>query len=188
MNNLEKIIIDAGKTAQKDYEAMTDGWWLSHGPESFIQHTIASKVKEAGFWVYPEASPKKIRKEQNDPPRGRPPRNLDQRFDLVVWYKTSNNIRAILEIKRVWSIWDLRGDREKIEKFLKLKNNENVMGYLLAYTEATEADGNKRADRLSKRLKNWAEKLNCTLAGIHIDGQGDGEWGWAIGLFRLLRL
>jgi hypothetical protein len=182
MNQLEEAVIDAAKTAQKEYEKMTGGWWLSHGPESFLQHAVAIKVREEGFWVYPEASPKKIRKDQDVRPRGRPPRNPDKRFDLVVWQKASNKIRAILEIKRAWSISDLKGDREKIERFLKFKNNEYVAGYLLAYTEA---DGNKRGDTLSKRLNDWAQKLNCALVGLHKDAQGDGEWGWAIGLFRL---
>jgi len=182
MNQLEKAIINGAEDAQKEYGELTGGWWLSHGPESFIEHSIAIKIKKKGFWVYPEASPRKIMKERNDHPRGRPPKNLGQRFDLVVWSKSSNNIRAIIEIKRAWNITSLLNDREKIATFLKL--NEYVKsGYLLAYTEAK---GEKRADTLSNRLDYWALGLNCRLVGYNTDAQGDGEWGWAFGLFRLL--
>jgi len=182
MSQLEKAVIDGAKTAQKDYGDMTEGWWLSHGPESFIEHTIAIKVRKQGFWVYPEASPKKIMEERNDRPKGRPPRNLGQRFDLVVWDKSDDNIRAIFEIKKAWNITSLRGDRKKIATFLN-RNEYVKSGYLLAYTEAK---GGRRAETLSNRLAYWAEGLNCALVGTHIDAQGDGESGWAIGLLRLL--
>jgi hypothetical protein len=57
-------------------------------------------------------------------------------------------------------------------------------GYLLAYTEAK---GKNREDTLNKRLIHWAKakELHCNLAGSFIDEKGDGEWGWAVGLFRL---
>ena len=182
MNQLEQAIIDGAKASQRDYEKMT-GWWLSHGPESFLICTIANKLaKNAGFWVFVEASPKKIRKERDEhPPRGRPPKNLGQRFDIVVWQKASNDVRAILEIKRAWSITDLRGDRKKIADFMENSEYVNV-GYLLAYTESK---GQRRETTLTKRLKNWAERLDCQLVGSTINAKGDGEWGWAVGLFRL---
>ena len=182
MNQLEKAILDGAKAAQSEYEDMT-GWWLSHGPESFLMCTIANKVtKKGGFWVFVDASPKKIREEREDgPPRGRPPKNLAQRFDIVVWAKASNDVRAIIEIKRAWSIANLRGDRRKIAEFME-KNEHVKTGYLLAYTEAK---GRQRDTTLSHRLKTWAESLKCTLVGSTSNVKGDGEWGWAIGLFRI---
>jgi len=105
MNQLEKAIIGGAEAAQSDYENMT-GWWLSHGPESFLMCAIANQVtKKGGFWVFVEASPKKIREERDDgPPRGRPSKSLGQRFDIVVWTKASSDVRAIIEVKRAWSI------------------------------------------------------------------------------------
>ena len=89
MNQLETAIIDGIKTAQKDYLKMT-GWWLGHGPESFIMCTVATKVATTdGSSVFIEASPKKILKERDEKRRGRPPTNLDQRFDIVVWQKAT---------------------------------------------------------------------------------------------------
>lgn len=177
MNQFEEAVIDGAKAAQEEYGEMTGGWWLSHGPESFLAHAIATKLKEE-FWIYPEASPKKIIKERNSRPRGPSPKNLGQRFDIVVWAKSINNIRAIIEVKKAWNITSLANDRKKIAIFLK-RNKFVKSGYLLAYTEA------RRFDTLSKRLDYWAKGLDCKLVQHYIDPQGDGEWFWAIGLFRL---
>ena len=83
MNQLEKAVIEGAKTAQKDYMKLTGGWFLSHGPESFLQHSIAIKIhKQRKFCVFPEASPIKIMKERDAYLKGRPSKN--QRFDLVI--------------------------------------------------------------------------------------------------------
>jgi hypothetical protein len=182
MNQLEKTIIEGTRTAQREYESMTN-WWLSHGPESFLMCSVASKVaQKGGFSVFVEASPKKILKERDEQRRGRPSANLGQRFDIVVWQKSSCDIRAIIEVKRAWSIADLRDDRKKIANYM----SSNVFvraGYLLAYTEA---NGKNRQTKITDRFTNWCSELSCELACSFIDGKGDGEWGWAAGLFRLL--
>jgi hypothetical protein len=184
MNKFEQALIEGAKAAQEDYGEITGGWWLSYGPESFIGHTIANKLRKEGFLVFPEASPKKIREEMDDPPKGRPPKNLGQRFDLVVWEKSNEKIKAVIEIKKAWDITLLRTDQKKIATFLK--QHEYVKsGYLLAYTDAK---GVRRENTLSNRLDKWAQGLSCSLVGFHIDKQGSEEWSWAIGLFRLPRL
>jgi hypothetical protein len=177
MNQLEKAIIDGVWTAQRQYQKMTDGWWLSHGPESFIEHFVAVAVARKGFSVYPEASPKKIMKEFDTPPRGRPANNFGQRFDIVVWLKSAEEVKAIIEIKRAWSIKSLRVDRRKVATFLR--QGHARAGYLLAYTEA------KSEAKLQEHLKYWAYELNCKLVGRHIDSQEDEKWQWAIGLFKV---
>ena len=181
MNQLEKAIIEGTQAAQREYEFMT-GWWLSHGPESFIMCTVANKVaRKANFAVFIEASPKRILEERDEKLRGRPPASHKQRFDIVVWQKSKNNIRAIVEVKRAYSITGLRKDREKISNYMD-SNDFVSTGYLLAYTEAK---GKKRENTLKNRLRNWARELSCVLTGSFVDGKGDGEWGWAVGLFRL---
>ena len=84
-NRLESEIIKGVKSAQKDYENMTDGWWLSHGPESFLMAMVANQIfKKGDFWVFPEASPKKIEQEMEEKrKRGRPTRVQTKRFDIV---------------------------------------------------------------------------------------------------------
>jgi hypothetical protein len=196
MNKLEQAIVDGARAAQREYESMT-GWWLSHGPESFIEHHVAHSVSsKAGFIVFPEASPRKILEEKNERPKGRPASNLGQRFDIVVWYKAKNDVRAVVEIKRAWTVSDLRSDRDKVEKFVKANNRGNGTGYLLVYTEAKgrsraadlseKVKRQRRRDTLEKRLADWERKLARThLVGSVIDDRGDGTWGWAFGLFRV---
>jgi hypothetical protein len=181
MNKIEEAIIEGTKVAQREYDAMT-GWWLSHGPESYIMCIVANKIgKKADYSVFIEASPKKILSEREEKLRGRRPSNYGQRFDIVVWNKSRNDIRAIIEIKRAWSMANLSGDREKILKYMK-SNKFVKAGYLLAYTEAK---GLRRGDTLNNRLDHWAQGLNCRLVGSFIDEKGDGQWGWAVGLFRI---
>ena len=149
MTKLEEAILEGAKTAQKDYFNMTGGYWLWHGPEYFISYTVAMKLKEEKFLVYPEASPKKIMEGRGERPKGRPAGNLGQRFDLVIWEKTTDNIKAVLEIKQAWDIAGLKSDREKISKFIKQKQYVKS-GYLLTYTQAK---GVKRVQTLENRLK-----------------------------------
>jgi len=163
MNNLEKSLLAGGVDAQKRYGEMT-GWWLSHGPESFIEHEIALKVSKEGFYVFPECSPKKIMEEKDKRPRGRPSGNRGQRFDIVVWHKATNSVRAIIEIKRAWNVDVLRADSIKVKK--ALGQNLAKSGYLVIYTEAkgkkasdslSESEkAKRRADTLTVRLNNWA--------------------------------
>jgi hypothetical protein len=182
MNQLEEAIIGCTRAAQRDYEKMTAGWWLSHGPESFIMCSVANKLsRKMGFWVFVDTPPKRILKERDERPRGRPPKNQDNRFDMVVWQKASDEIRAVVEIKKAWNIIGLLSDRKKVAWFMK-KNKYVNAGCLLAYTEAK---GTRREKTLLNRLKNWADRLRCELVGSTMDARGDGEWGWAVGLFRL---
>lgn len=181
MNKLERAILEGARNAQKEYVSVTAGLrWLSHGPESFIEHPVAIRVAKDGFCVFPEASPKKILKEQGIVPRGRPAGNLGQRFDLVVWFKDKNEVRAIIEIKRAWAITNLRGDKDKVA--MCLEQGLTSAGYLLVYTEAR---GPNRLENLSKRLNQWAVDLECTLVGEHVETQGDGTWNWCFGLFKV---
>jgi hypothetical protein len=124
-----------------------------------LGYTVALKLKEEKFFVYPEASPKKIMEGRGERPKGRPAGNLGQRFDLVIWEKTTDNIKAVLEIKQAWDIAGLKSDREKISKFIKHKQYVKS-GYLLAYTEAK---GVKRVQTLENRLKNWKQVLLARL-------------------------
>lgn len=181
MNQLEKAIINGVVMAQKKYENMTD-WWLSHGPEYFITCAVANNIADQnGFSVFPESSPKKLIKERSDPPkRGPQPKSNGQRFDLVVWHKSSYDVRAIIEIKRAYNIEPLRKDKDKIFKYMD-KNDFVKNGYLLVYTEA------KREETLPTRLRNWADRLECQLVGSENgkDDDDDDSWRWAVGLLKL---
>lgn len=105
INDLEKSILRSVRTAQREYEAMTDGWWLWHAPKSFLQVIVAQRVaKETKHVVYIDASMRRIERETVRGP-GRRAKNAGQRPDILVWHKAargrgpSATLRAVIEIK-----------------------------------------------------------------------------------------
>ena len=180
-NALEKSIIEGAKEAQEDYENMS-GWWLSHGPEYFLTSIVSNWLcKKSGFYVYPEASPKKIAEEHKRPRQEQPSKMQGKRFDIVVWNKSNIRLRAIIEIKLAWSIRPLIPDRNKMRGFLSTSEHKPTC-YLLVYTTAK---GPNRVETLKRRFMHWEKKLECNLVHEHVDTQGDGEFSWALALLRL---
>jgi len=162
---------------------MTDGEWLSHGPESIITSILAMQISKKGkFLVFPEASPKKVQKTIGTKKRGRPSKVQGKRFDLVVWAKTGNMLRAIVEIKHAWNFPQLQRDQKKIAHYMKGQKNR-IAGYLLAYTEAR---GSYPRKKLEKRFEDWEVKLKCKLVDYSIHRVKGEEWHWAVGLYRLV--
>jgi len=182
MNKLERAILDGAIEAQKAYGRISDGCWLGHGPESFIQPYVAEEIAEEGFVVYPEKSPKKLDEELEVKRRGRPPGNKGERFDLVVWYRTRPEVLAIIEIKRAYYIGPVRRDAEKVKKHLS--HGVAKTGYLLVYSVA---GGYARRTALESTFKRWAKQTETTLVGHHIVADEDDEWSWGFVLLRLNR-
>jgi hypothetical protein len=112
MNQLEESILRGAKKAHKLYEEMTGGWWLAHGPESFFQTVVALEIKELGYYVWIDASHKKLR-DGAKKEIGQPDKNGLQRPDISVWFKTSDKLRAAIEIKRAWSLGPIYKDAKK---------------------------------------------------------------------------
>src|SRR5208282_4667903 len=147
--------------------------------------------------VFTETSPVKIQYEHDKPLRGRPPRKerQRQRFDVVVWQKTSNKVRAIIEIKRggpeVFA--QVAKDADKLKKYLSMKGAHGT-GYLLFYSEASGSNRRPkikdRIQTLSKRLKprGW-KQVKCKIgnrSGEPPDEKGR-LWSWCICLMRFNR-
>jgi hypothetical protein len=182
MNILEKSLVDASKVAQIAYTRLSRGWWLSHGPESFLMSTIATEInRKTKSWVFLDASPKKIRREIKEPiRRGRPLGNQGKRFDLVIWKKSTNKVRAVIEIKRAYTVGMLYSDRKKLSNYLS-QENYPISAYLLAYTEAK---GTFRERTLIKRKNEWPSRLGCDIVCYAIDCKDD-EFGWAVFLLKI---
>lgn len=188
MNQLEQAIFDGFKSAQRDYENITDGWWLWHGPEAFLMCSIARAInKKGGYSVYLDASPKKVQRDYDEPQKGRPRNDQGKRFDLVVWKKSENKLKAIIEIKRSLGVHSLLIDRKKMVAFLR-GNNDAIAAYLFVYTEAK---GYRREITLNNRLGNWERKLkHSRLVAHRVEPHmrdGRDEWGRAAGLYRIYR-
>jgi hypothetical protein len=177
---------------------MSGGWWLWHAPESFLQHEIArsmarhSKARK-GFEVFTETSPTKIKDEHDKRLRGRPPKmeSQRQRFDIVVWQKTSNKVQAIIEIKRGGTsvFGQVAKDAKKLKKYLSM-TNAHGNGYLLFYSEA---GGSKRLERLKDRIskltkllkpKGWRRVQYKIDAKLGDPDENDKLWSWCICLLK----
>jgi len=184
MNQLEMKIIAGAKIAQKDYTSMSGGWWLSYGPESYITCRVADYLsKGLDLCVFIEASPKKILKERLTITRGRPAGNLGKRFDIVVWQKSSDDIKAIIEVKKAWDINLLNLDKIKITRYME-KNHFIKTGYLLVYTDIK---AQSKRNGLTTRIRNWERDLKCKLVGSFLHEEENANWHWGVCLFRIDR-
>lgn len=182
-NKFETAILDAAVSAQEFHIKMTDGYYLWYSHESYLQNYVAIEVFEnQGFYVYIDASPKKIR-EGADSISKRPPSNISQRFDLVFWHKTKNQLRAIVEIKRAWNQGPVIKDVEKLLGYITKKDAGGATGYVLYYTHD---DAQVITDRFNRVNDTMCNQLN--LHGLthpvdsYIRKSGDLPWGFA--LFR----
>jgi hypothetical protein len=181
-NQLEQAIMQGAVRAHRCYEQVSGGCWLRHGPEHFVGPYIAEAVAKTDHIVYLEKSPAKIDKERRWMRVGRPPSNKRERFDAAIWYKATERLKAIVEIKLMagGTLGPIRKDAEKVRKHLA--QGRAKKGYLLVYTVSK---GRRRAIELPKRLAAWAEDARCTLIEKHVRAEADDDWGWAFGLFRV---
>lgn len=199
MNKLEIAIRDALPRAQQRYSEMT-GWWLAHGPESFLQHEIARNIlRTRKAMVFIEVSPRKIAAEFPTKGRGRT-YEAQKRFDLIVWQKSSYRVRAVIEIKRAWNKKPVLKDAKKMRSYMLHKNAAKT-GYVLVYSDTHSARNRSRAsdrrEHLTKRFEAWGDRLKKTgwkyidsdAFSPHRkyaqDANGKKIWSWGYVLFRL---
>ena len=184
-NQFEKTILDAAFDAQEFHIEMTNGYYLWYSHESYLQNFIAIKAFEnQGFFVYVDASPRKIREYSNSISK-RPPRNSAQRFDLVFWHKTKRRPKAIVEIKRTSNQNKVIKDVEKLRGYITKKDAGGATGYALHYThDATDAQVIiNRFNRVDYTMRNQLGLHGLTHpVDSYIRKSGDPPWGFA--LFR----
>ncbi|WP_145960679.1 hypothetical protein [Acidiferrobacter sp. SPIII_3] len=193
---------------QRLYNKVSDGWWLYHAPESFIQSHLALHIAHNGeFCVYPECSPKRwkasVSRGNGTKPRGRPfSAHNKKRFDLVIWRKSGKRPRAIVEIKRAVYASPLVEDAGKIVDYGKEAQFFGIRtAYILAYSEARQngkkAPRHSGTKKLEQRFKAWSENLReecgdkatvkCVGWEAHEPRDQDDKpkWSWGVALYRL---
>ena len=197
-NDFEKALLNAATAAQKFHIDMTEGAYLWYSHESFLQNFIAREMFEkTGHCVYVDPSPKKIREWAASASK-KPPKNLQQRFDLVFWLKTDEEVKAIVEIKRAWGKKPVMDDIYKLWKYRKTKDGRNIRYYyVLYYTDHSRKDRWKGEDskfirdrfcKVEQKIKERTgrDKQNVGLrhgpADYICDPDKDDPWGFA--LFR----
>jgi hypothetical protein len=181
INALEKSILKSAAAAQREYKTMTGGWWLWHGPESFLQVVVAQRVaKTTGHSVYVDTSRKRIECEKG---RGRERRaaNQGQRPDISVWNKTSARLRAVIEIKRTNTLGSIQADATRMSAWLRQANPPSA-AYILAYSLSW---GNRRTSILTNRFRKWESKTSWkTVGSVVFDAPDDPDCAWGIILMR----
>ena len=197
-NKFEKAILDAALNAQKFHIEMTDGQYLWYSHESFLQNFIAREVfKKTEHCVYVDPSPKKIWESAASASK-KPPKNLQQRFDLVFWLKTDNEVKAIVEIKRAWGKKPVMDDIYKLREHRKSKDGRNIRYYyVLYYTDHSRKDRWKGKDsrfiqdrfcEVDKKIKGGTGQDKQSVGLRHgpadyiCDPDEEDPWGFA--LFR----
>ncbi len=204
-NDLERAIVNAAEKAQESYQDMT-GWWLLHGPESFLQIFLSLKLmKRLDINVYPECSPKRLKRDCELTLRGRPPKiNEKQRFDVVLWWKNEKP-RAIVEVKCVLATGGTVGvvnDAKKLFSYsAEAKRIGLRSGYLLVYVEAYHKKEAKsramvraavdayfdKVERECGKATKGAFSLVSKTSPRYSDEPDDKGQTWAYG-FALLRM
>lgn len=156
-NKFETAILKAAVSAQKFHIEMTGVYNLRYSHESFLQNYIAIEMfKQKGFYVYVDASPKKIHEDADSVSRRQP--KSDKRFDLVFWQKTKNQVRAIIEIKRTWYQGPVIKDVGKLLDYIPKKDAGGAAGYVLYYT--TNNDKQLIIDRFHTANDTMRNKLS----------------------------
>jgi hypothetical protein len=203
-NDLEKAIIRSAKKAHGEYHRITGGYWLMHGPESFLQNFLAidiSRTQNLDTNIFPECTPTRLKREFDKKHIGRPPAvNNQQRFDIVFWWKQRPHPRALLEIKLTNSRQPVVDDAEKLRSYKKEAARLQIRhGYLLVYSEARRNVNINRqtagADTLFKRFTNWETELKQSnhpfilvdrpfVAEEETPLQGS-QWSYGFGLYRM---
>ena len=182
----EKALLDTAVSAQEFHKKMAWGNYLTYSHESYLQNYIAIKMndEEHDYPVYIDTTPKKIYDWRSDEMPS------DIRFDLTFWWKDKfkESPRALVEIKRAWSMPPIIKDIKKIMSFCREYDNQ-VSGYVLYLTGTIEKEEVQKAVQLIIRRFNKVNvemRNKLGLPGLvhsvdsHIYESGNHAWGFAL--------
>lgn len=194
---IEDRILAGAVEAQKNYLNMTS-YWLDQAPESFINVHVGLSVAKGDYYANVDTSVKKLNKDiqKKGSNSGRKLRFEKERPDIAIWYKSKNELTAIVETKKAFNCGVLEKDLKKLKRHLSHRHSAK-RGYLLVFTTSGKKSDDKRdaacvCDLLADKLDRWGEKLGISLVASEICRPKDTwynkathrHWGWAIGLYR----
>ena len=181
--HLGERISDGVKEAHSRYERMT-GWWLQHAPEHFLQNEVARSIWEKGNGndVYIDASNTKVRADaEAKTKRGWPKKDSGKRFDISVWHRSKNTLKAVIEIKHGERtlFTRVKKDAKRIEDAAKCPNAASV-GYILVYSVKKNKEG------IETDFRTWKKELGSkwTLASHFVTKPHNEDWAWGFALLR----
>lgn len=185
--SIAKTLLLGAIKAARDYERISEGYWLSHAPESFMQTMIAQKVASAcKIPVTLESSPRKLAKDGHKCPDGRTVKTkLNSRFDIVGWSK-SWRPRFIVEVKKMSSAPDgAIKDANRIRGWIGQSSSHMQAGFLVVYSEAKRPETLKRRFH-SLTVSSSAKKYSAKLMAMHITQPTDDGWCWGVSVIRIM--
>lgn len=132
-----------------------------------------------------DASLKRIynqRKDAGEPSiLGKPPSYLSNRPDISVWFKTSERVRAAIEIKRAYDISPVMKDIARLRRIVGKAHGPKV-GYAICYSEARPKKSESTDASLEKRFSRWQKETDTRRIITEFRGPDDnGAWcGWCV--------
>ncbi len=182
MRELEDTILRAAVATERWYSGKTN-YWLSHAPEFLITAQVARGIGRKNWEPWCDASPRKIIRANRAKPVGRPQNDSNQRFDIVVWHKTSYTVKALIEVKRAWSAHALMKDATKLRRQGQRTKASIKSGYLLVYSDAVHKKAKRTGkETLRRRFDDWKQKLRARSIQIraYAPRQEDAAWGFVL--------
>lgn len=180
MNNLELAICKAVKRASGICMNIT-GHGLYDAPESLFQSLVGTSIGDSWYVLF-EASRSKIGLYHERSLLGRPPKRKTK-YDLVVWNRARDTLRAVIELKRgVVMTESMRRDAERIRQAMT-RQYQASSGYLLIYSTIETANG---ASTLRLRMDRWADNLGLDIICQDVIKDEHTASGW-VEAFALMR-
>lgn len=175
MNSVEQAICDGIEKAHEKYLEIT-GSWLWHAPESFLSTFIGLEIlAKTENAVYLDTSLSRILKEREElgkpKAKGPKPAALSLRPDVSVWAKTGFDLRAVIEVKRLITIGQIKSDINKLHNLRNKKFGAKsffVVAYSVAKTQKT----------FDSRIKRWNRAGKCSRKKRSWNYDKSEGWGW----------
>ena len=165
------------RAIEKSFEvhyAMSEDW-LDYAPEYFVSVRIAEELAKKAHksYVTMEYPVRDCINDADIAIRGRPHRELRRngRFDVVLWWRSTERPRAAIEVKHpVWSDPSLL-DADAKRLCRVLADGKGLQFAMLAYYCSSEKPRRKhtsatarikaRAQRIERRIRSIAKGLHC---------------------------
>jgi hypothetical protein len=178
LTDISDCISEGVKNALQEYLEISGAYWLWHAPEYFITTSVARSIAKQKYYVYMDVPLKDIYKREYLDKRGLKSKIAGIRPDISVWNKEENSIRACIEIKKEYSISELKEDIERLNKIMKLKTFDCHESYLVVYS-----DDAKSESTYLNRYENWAQHFKWVVEDKFVCRESDEDgyfWSFCV--------
>lgn len=192
---LGKAIIDGIKQAQNDYSRMSGGSWVWEGAEYWITTHVARRLwKIVGDSAVIIEGSSDATLEEAGRRRGRKPNvTKKKRYDIVVYFKTTDTPRAVVEIKRVTQTSrksPLKDVKRIVAALKSAKLRFGAVGYYFSASGGSGKDAKEKISDYVEMLESEAQAL-ASKRGFSVESMqrtaGDKQDAWVAGCLLIER-